>query len=148
MESLDFKAWFIRSAIMEMPFVMLLNLFCFLMFQIDPKMSSAATHGMHTVTVKPCINCSRRTFMPSTVNFSTECKMTALKRLTSSSHISSSQSFSRSFLSSAAKNSEKGVIRAMSGAVPNDPLPGLPIDLRGQTSYNLTCFLFIYWCMT
>lgn len=73
--------------------------------------------------------------MPSTVNFGTECKMTALKRLSSSSHISSSQSFSRSFISSAAKNSEKGVIRAMSGAVPNNPLPGLPIDLRGKRAF-------------
>lgn len=61
--------------------------------------------------------------------------MTALKRLTSSSHISSSQSFSWSFTSSAAKNSEKGVIRAMSGAVPNNPLPGLPIDLRGKRAF-------------
>lgn len=73
--------------------------------------------------------------MPSTVNFGTECKMTELKRLSSSSHISSSQSFSRSFISSAAKNSEKGVIRAMSGAVPNNPLPGLPIDLRGKRAF-------------
>lgn len=97
-------------------------------------MGSTATHGMHTVTIKPCINCSRRTLMPSTANFGTELKSPMWKRLTSSSHISSRQPFFQSLTSSYAKNLEKVVTRAMSGVVENSPLPGLPIDLRGQTS--------------
>ncbi|KAF4370709.1 hypothetical protein F8388_025088 [Cannabis sativa] len=97
-------------------------------------MASTATHGMHIVSVKPCINCSPRKFMPTTANFSTELKSPMLKRLTSSSHISSRQSLFPSLTYSQSKNFQKVVTRAMSGAVENTPLPGLPIDLRGQVS--------------
>lgn len=72
--------------------------------------------------------------MPSTANFGTELKSPMWKRLTSSSHISSRQSFFPSLTSSYVENLEKVVTRAMSGPVENNPLPGLPIDLRGQTS--------------
>ncbi|XP_024025341.1 enoyl-[acyl-carrier-protein] reductase [NADH], chloroplastic isoform X2 [Morus notabilis] len=98
-------------------------------------MSSTATHVMHTAMVKPQINCSRRTFMQSTVNFSTKCKATAWKRLASSSHISARPSFFQSLTTSNAKSSEKVVSRAMSVAVESNTLPGLPIDLRGKRAF-------------
>ncbi|XP_030484209.2 enoyl-[acyl-carrier-protein] reductase [NADH], chloroplastic [Cannabis sativa] len=102
---------------------------------VSSKMASTATHGMHIVSVKPCINCSPRKFMPTTANFSTELKSPMLKRLTSSSHISSRQSLFPSLTSSQSKNFEKVVTRAMSGTVENTPLPGLPIDLRGKRAF-------------
>uniref|UniRef100_A0A803QNZ2 Enoyl-[acyl-carrier-protein] reductase [NADH], chloroplastic n=1 Tax=Cannabis sativa TaxID=3483 RepID=A0A803QNZ2_CANSA len=98
-------------------------------------MASTATHGMHIVSVKPCINCSPRKFMPTTANFSTELNSPMLKRLTSSSHISSRQSLFPSLTYSQSKNFQKVVTRAMSGAVENTPLPGLPIDLRGKRAF-------------
>ncbi|PON52209.1 Glucose/ribitol dehydrogenase [Parasponia andersonii] len=98
-------------------------------------MGSTATQGMHTLTVKPCINCSRRTSMPSTANFGTDFKMPMWKRLASSSHISSRQPFFQSLSSSYATNLGKVVTRAVSGAVEHNPLPGLPIDLRGKRAF-------------
>ncbi|XP_062112218.1 enoyl-[acyl-carrier-protein] reductase [NADH], chloroplastic-like [Humulus lupulus] len=98
-------------------------------------MASTATHAMHIVPVKPCINCSSRKFLPTTANFSTGLKSPMWKRLTSSSHISSRQSLVPSLISSQSKNFEKVVTRAMSGAVENTPLPGLPIDLRGKRAF-------------
>ena len=106
------------------------------------KMSSNAIHGMHTVAVKPCINCSRRTLAPKAANFGTESKPAMWKSLTSSSHISSRQSMSCSFNSGPAKKESKNaVVRAISGAVETKPLPGLPIDLRGQILINLVFVL-------
>ncbi|KAM1850562.1 hypothetical protein ACFX13_014731 [Malus domestica] len=51
--------------------------------------------------------------------------------LESSSHISATQPFFQSLKSGSAK-SVKVVTRAMSKAAENTPLPGLPIDLRGN----------------
>lgn len=72
--------------------------------------------------------------MTSTANFSTEYKEAAWTKLTSSSHISSRQPFLQSFTSGHVKF-QKVVTRAMSGAAENNPLSGLPIDLRGKRAF-------------
>ena len=41
----------------------------------------------------------------------------------------------------AKKESKNAVVRAISGAVETKPLPGLPIDLRGQILINLVFVL-------
>jgi enoyl-[acyl-carrier protein] reductase I len=96
-------------------------------------MATAATPATNMAMIKPCISSSRKVFMSSAASFSTESKEASWNRLTSSSHISSSQPFFQSIFSAPIKF-KKGVTRAMSAANENKPLPGLPVDLRGQAS--------------
>ncbi|KAL5545471.1 hypothetical protein UlMin_005158 [Ulmus minor] len=90
---------------------------------------------MQLVAVKPCISCSRRNLFSNNANFVTNGKVANLKRLTSSSHISSRQSLFPSSTSAPSKRLENLSPRAMSGAAENNPLPGLPIDLRGKRAF-------------
>ena len=100
-------------------------------------MATAATPATNMAMIKPCISSSRKVFMSSTASFSTESKEASWNRLTSSSHISSSF---RSIFSAPIKF-KKVVTRAMSSENENKPLPGLPVDLRGQTSLYFLLFL-------
>jgi enoyl-[acyl-carrier protein] reductase I len=95
---------------------------------------------MLMTTINPCLSSSRKRIMTSTANFSTEYKEASWTKLTSSSHISSRQPFLQSFTSGHVKF-QKVVTRAMSGAAENNPLSGLPIDLRGQTSISFPTVL-------
>lgn len=98
------------------------------------KMAATSTPGMLMTTINPCLSSSRKRIMTSTANFSTEYKEAAWTKLTSSSHISSRQPFLQSFTSGYVKF-QKVVTRAMSGAAENNPLSGLPIDLRGKRAF-------------
>ncbi|KAL9336250.1 hypothetical protein Peur_070738 [Populus x canadensis] len=97
-------------------------------------MATAATPATNMAMIKPCISSSRKVFMSSAASFSTESKEASWNRLTSSSHISSSQPFFQSIFSAPIKF-KKGVTRAMSAANENKPLPGLPVDLRGKRAF-------------
>lgn len=94
-------------------------------------MGSTSTPGMHMVTVKPCMPCSRRMHVSSTANFGTDSKVATWKRLSSSSHISLRKPFFHSFSSQPVKLI-KAVTQAVSGAAENKPVSKLPIDLRGR----------------
>jgi enoyl-[acyl-carrier protein] reductase I len=98
-------------------------------------MAATATPAVFMTTTNPCIYSSRKRITTSTANFSTQYKEASLTRLTSSSHISSRQPLFQSFTLGHVK-SQKIITRAMSGADESKPLPGLPIDLRGQTSIS------------
>lgn len=96
-------------------------------------MAATSTPGMLMTTINSCLSSSRNRVMTSTANFSAEHKEASWTRLTSSSHISSRQPFFQSFTSGNVKF-QKVVTRAVSGAAEYKPLPGLPVDLRGQTT--------------
>ena len=103
--------------------------------------------------VKPCMSSSQITYMSCTAKFGTNSEVGVWRSLKSSSHISATRSFSQSLKSGPVK-SVKVVTRAMSGAAENTPLPGLPIDLRGQTSFfqklclsTQICNLFMSCCV-
>lgn len=99
-------------------------------------MATTAAPGSHMAAIKSCISSPQRTYMSFTANFGTNSEVAISKGLKSSSHISSRQPLLRSVKSGPAK-SVKVITRAMSGAAENSPLPGLPVDLRGQASFLL-----------
>ncbi|OMO63059.1 Glucose/ribitol dehydrogenase [Corchorus capsularis] len=97
-------------------------------------MGTAAAPSTYMATIKPCISSSRKMLVSSSVNISTEHKEASWTRLTSSSHISSRQQFLPKITTGPVKF-EKFVTRAMSNTNDNNPLPGLPIDLRGKRAF-------------
>ncbi|GLT44703.1 hypothetical protein SLA2020_185880 [Shorea laevis] len=90
--------------------------------------------GSYMATISPSISASRKTLFPNTADFSPDHKEASWMRLKSSSDISSRQPFFQVFTSGSRKI-EKAVVRAASSANDENPLPGLPIDLRGKRAF-------------
>ncbi|GLT44709.1 hypothetical protein SLA2020_185940 [Shorea laevis] len=99
------------------------------------KDDTVARPGSYMATISPSISTSRKTLFPNTADFSPEHKEASWMRLKSSSNIPSRQPFFQVFTSGSRKF-EKAVVRAASAANDENPLPGLPIDLRGHTAFS------------
>uniref|UniRef100_A0A5B7BV06 Enoyl-[acyl-carrier-protein] reductase [NADH], chloroplastic n=1 Tax=Davidia involucrata TaxID=16924 RepID=A0A5B7BV06_DAVIN len=97
-------------------------------------MAATAIPGMHMATIKPCTYSSLKVSKSGTAIFNTEIKRASWTRLTSSSHISSTQPLFQSFTPILVKL-ERVVTKAMSEASDNKPVSGLPIDLRGKRAF-------------
>ncbi|KAI7996740.1 hypothetical protein LOK49_LG10G02996 [Camellia lanceoleosa] len=97
-------------------------------------MATSVTPSMHIATTKPSIYSSCQVSKPGTAIFTTEINKASWTRLTCSSHISSTQPFFQSLLSSPVKL-QKVITKAMSEASNNKPVSGLPIDLRGKRAF-------------
>lgn len=102
-------------------------------------MAATATPGLHMATANPCISSSCKNII-FTASFATKAKKGAWSRLTSSSHLSSTQQFFQTSASTPARF-ERVVTKAMADANENRPLPGLPVDLRGCTSFLFSFLL-------
>ncbi|KAL2228273.1 enoyl-[acyl-carrier-protein] reductase [NADH], chloroplastic [Sesamum indicum] len=97
-------------------------------------MAATATPSTQIATPKPCISASCKTSRSRIACFGSETKGTSWTKLRSSSLISATQSLSKSYDCKPFK-SERHVVKAMSGASDKQPLPGLPIDLRGKRAF-------------
>ncbi|GFP79817.1 enoyl-[acyl-carrier-protein] reductase [nadh] chloroplastic [Phtheirospermum japonicum] len=97
-------------------------------------MAATSTPGTQIVPPKPFVSASNRIFRSSIAHFSNETKGTSWTKLRSSSFLPSTQSFSKIYDCNVFK-SEKRCIKAMSGASDKQPLPGLPVDLRGKRAF-------------
>lgn len=102
-------------------------------------MAATATPSTQVVTPKPCISASQRISRSSIAYFGNETKGTSWTKLRISSLTPTAQTFSKMNGCNELKFERHG-IKAMSGASDRQPLPGLPIDLRGWT---LLCFASI-----
>lgn len=92
-------------------------------------MATTAASSLQMATARPCISSSHRVFRSSAAMLHGNSKVVSSSKLSSACHISSVQSFQRSFTSSSLKM-DKFVTKAMAGSSENKP-SGLPIDLKG-----------------
>lgn len=93
-------------------------------------MAAAATRITQFVVAKPGISASHQSSRSSIACFGNETKGTSWTKLRSSSFVPATQTFSKTYHSNVSK-CERNCIKAMAGAGDKQPLPGLPIDLRG-----------------
>ncbi|PIM98131.1 Reductase [Handroanthus impetiginosus] len=97
-------------------------------------MATMATPSTQVVIPKPCISASHRISQSSIAHFGNETKGTSWRKLGSSSLMSSIQSFSKTYHCKPLKF-ERCAIKAVSRESDKQPLPGLPIDLRGKRAF-------------
>ncbi|KAL0346289.1 UNVERIFIED_CONTAM: Enoyl-[acyl-carrier-protein] reductase [NADH], chloroplastic [Sesamum radiatum] len=97
-------------------------------------MASTTTPSTQIATPKPCISAFSKTSRSRIACFGDETKGTPWTKLRSSSLISATQFLSKSYDCKPFKF-ERHVVKAMSGASDKQPLPGLPIDLRGKRAF-------------
>ncbi|XP_059646381.1 enoyl-[acyl-carrier-protein] reductase [NADH] 1, chloroplastic-like [Cornus florida] len=97
-------------------------------------MAATATPGMHMETIKPCISLSGRVSKLRNEIFSSKVKVSSRTRLSSSAHISLKEALVQNCTHTSTKR-ERFVMKAMSEASEDKPLPGLPIDLRGKRAF-------------
>lgn len=97
-------------------------------------MAANTTAGSQIAVPKPCISASQRILKSSIANFGNEAKCESWRKLKCTSHISSTWSFYQKLNSSPLKY-QRIVTKAMSAASDKEPLPGLPIDLRGKRAF-------------
>ncbi|KAK6124622.1 hypothetical protein DH2020_041636 [Rehmannia glutinosa] len=97
-------------------------------------MAATATPGTQIVAPKPCISASHRVSRSRIPYFGHEPKVSFQTKLRSLSFISATQPFPKSN-GCDLLNSERHVIKAMSGSSDKQPLPGLPVDLRGKRAF-------------
>ncbi|CAA2976042.1 enoyl-[acyl-carrier-protein] reductase [NADH], chloroplastic-like [Olea europaea var. sylvestris] len=98
-------------------------------------MAGTAIPSTQIAIPKPCISVARRTPSSSVAAFfGNEVKGITCAKIRSSSFISTTESFSKSFNHHFLRF-ERKVIKAASGASDKQPLPGLPIDLRGKRAF-------------
>ncbi|XP_077210418.1 enoyl-[acyl-carrier-protein] reductase [NADH], chloroplastic-like [Tasmannia lanceolata] len=97
-------------------------------------MAAMVGSGLQMATTRSCICSSRKICNATSVILKADGKAVLRTVLTSSSHISSVQSFFRSFTSTPA-NFYKVITKASSGANEKGAASGLPIDLRGKRAF-------------
>ncbi|KAL3623787.1 hypothetical protein CASFOL_032603 [Castilleja foliolosa] len=98
-------------------------------------MAATSTPGTQIVSPKqPSISSSHRISRSSIAYLTNETKGTSWTKIRSSSIFPSTQSISKIYDCNVFK-SEKRCIKAMSGESDKQPLPGLPIDLRGKRAF-------------
>ncbi|CAA2996163.1 enoyl-[acyl-carrier- ] reductase [NADH], chloroplastic-like [Olea europaea subsp. europaea] len=98
-------------------------------------MAGTAIPSTQVAIPKPCISVASRTPSSSVAAFfGNEVKDITCAKIRSLSFISTTESFSKSFNRHFLR-SERKVIKAVSGASDKQPLPGLPIDLRGKRAF-------------
>ncbi|KAL8456390.1 hypothetical protein ACS0TY_033733 [Phlomoides rotata] len=94
-------------------------------------MAATATPGTQIVAPKSCISATHRTSRSRISYFGNETKGLFQTKFRSLSSVPTTQPFSKSNL----LKSERHVIKAMSGTSDKQPLPGLPVDLRGKRAF-------------
>lgn len=90
-------------------------------------MAATATPGTQIVALNSCISATHCTSRSRISYFANEAKGLFQTKFRSLSSVPTTQPFSKDSL----LKSERHVIKAMSGTSEKQPLPGLPIDLRG-----------------
>lgn len=97
-------------------------------------MAATATAGTHMASLKPDLALRRSSVKPPIAFLGAEQREASWAKLTSSSRVSSRDSFLQKHVSKAV--TVRGVVtKAMSSANESTPLPGLPIDLRGKRAF-------------
>lgn len=94
------------------------------------KMATTAASSLQMAAARPCISSSHKAVRESATMFHTNSKATSWTKVSSACHISSIQSFQRTFTSSSIKF-DKVVTKAMAETSEIKPDSGLPIDLKG-----------------
>lgn len=107
--------------------------------QTQKDMAATATPGTRIVAPKPCISAPHRISRSRIGYFGNETKGLFQTKFRSLSFMSATQPFCKIYDCNPLK-SERHVIKAMSGTNDKQPLPGLPVDLRGRIS----CFIHIH----
>ncbi|CAI9782757.1 unnamed protein product [Fraxinus pennsylvanica] len=103
-------------------------------FNLKP-MAGTAIPSTQIAMLKPCISAARRTPSSSIAAcFGNEVKGITCAEIRSSSFISTTELFSKSLNCNLLK-SGRNLIKAVSGASDKQPLPGLPVDLRGKRAF-------------
>ncbi|KAL3533923.1 hypothetical protein ACH5RR_007444 [Cinchona calisaya] len=97
-------------------------------------MAATTTVGSQIAIPKPSINAIHKPFKPSIANFGSETKGDSWTKFKSMSHISSTWSFYQKLNSTPLKY-QRIVTKAMSASSDKEPLPGLPVDLRGKRAF-------------
>ncbi|XP_073132371.1 enoyl-[acyl-carrier-protein] reductase [NADH] 2, chloroplastic-like [Henckelia pumila] len=92
-------------------------------------MAANATPSTQIVAQRPAVSAYNRISRPSFAHFGSKTKVVTCEKLQSAT-----QPFSEIFEGNLLK-SKRHVIKAMSGASDKQPLPGLPIDLRGKRAF-------------
>lgn len=95
---------------------------------------ATATSNMHVAIAKPLTFPSCEVSKSSVAVFSSGIRQSSWTKLTSSSHISSTHVISQNITSSPVKFNRM-VTKAISESNDTNPLPGLPIDLRGKRAF-------------
>ncbi|KAL8036857.1 hypothetical protein ABFX02_11G003700 [Erythranthe guttata] len=99
-------------------------------------MAATATPSTQLVTPKPCISASHGISRSSFACFGNETKGTSFTtKLRSSSFTPATQSLSKTYDFNPLKFGKRGGIKATAGASDKQPLPGLPVDLRGKRAF-------------
>lgn len=94
------------------------------------KMATKAASGLQMAAARPCISNSRSAFKVGAAVLRGSSKVSSWAKLSSACHVSSIQSFQRSFTSSSVKF-DKFLTKAVAEASEKKHVPGLPIDLKG-----------------
>ncbi|KAI3446425.1 hypothetical protein Pfo_003090 [Paulownia fortunei] len=97
-------------------------------------MAATATPSTQVVTPKPCFYASHRISRSSIAYFGNETNGASWTKLRSSSFLPATRSFSKTYDCNLLKFERHG-IKALSGASDKQPLPGLPVDLRGKRAF-------------
>ncbi|KAL6539863.1 Enoyl-[acyl-carrier-protein] reductase [NADH], chloroplastic [Orobanche hederae] len=97
-------------------------------------MAATATPSTQIVPPKPFVSASHRISRSSIAYFASETKGTSWTKLRRSSFLPATRSFPKIY-ESKQLTPEKRCVKAMSGASDKQPLPGLPVDLRGKRAF-------------
>ncbi|GER57132.1 enoyl-[acyl-carrier-protein] reductase [Striga asiatica] len=97
-------------------------------------MAAYATPGTQILPPKPLVRVSCALSRSSIAYFGNETKGTPYTKLRSSSFLPETQSFSKIHERNQSKD-ERFCVKAMSGGSDKQPLPGLPVDLRGKRAF-------------
>ncbi|XP_015875945.2 enoyl-[acyl-carrier-protein] reductase [NADH] 1, chloroplastic [Ziziphus jujuba] len=97
-------------------------------------MATKAASGLQMAAARPCISNSRSAFKVGAAVLRGSSKVSSWAKLSSACHVSSIQSFQRSFTSSSVKF-DKFLTKAVAEASEKKHVPGLPIDLKGKRAF-------------
>ncbi|GER39926.1 enoyl-[acyl-carrier-protein] reductase [Striga asiatica] len=97
-------------------------------------MAASATPGTQILSPKSLVPASHANCRSSISYFGNETKGTSRTKLRSSFSLPETQLFSKTYKINLSKR-ERLCVNAMSGASDKQPLPGLPVDLRGKRAF-------------
>ncbi|KAL8551863.1 hypothetical protein ACS0TY_000780 [Phlomoides rotata] len=97
-------------------------------------MAAMAIPSTQFVSQKPCISASHKMSRSSIAFVGNETKGASFTKLRSLSLVPATQTFSKTYSCKVLKFESHG-IKAMAASTDKQPLPGLPIDLRGRRAF-------------